>query len=154
IRFWYAEPRNSTRAADDTLNPYVLGPLMRYMNFVDASLNCPTNNRRANIRPLSNLNDPQWQSGQNKAQKVLWEKFLGERTLNFDYTMITGLSGAPMYATHRVAWNPDFLKNNGGQVGRPTTFQGIGAANFVGFRGVPVYMEEDSEWWNAQSPDG
>jgi len=40
-----------------------------------------------------NANDPYWQTGQNALQLVLWNSFLSERSLNFDYTMIPGAAG-------------------------------------------------------------
>ncbi|MBY0307754.1 MAG: type II secretion system GspH family protein [Phycisphaerales bacterium] len=149
-RFWYAQP-TSPRLPSSASNPLVLGPAFAYLSVVDRVFECPTNKRRVPTRFSQNPADPIWNTPAGQAQAVLWQNFLGERALNFDYTMLTGANGARLGTQTEAAWDTA-CANRSASTARvasltsPTTLQ-----RFVG---VPVYLEEDSVWYNSQDPDG
>lgn len=150
FRFWYAVPRNQTQASSPT-NPVVLGPAMQYMNLSDGPFACPTNKRQTATKFQTNPNDPFWQTPQNLMQKILFDQFLTERALNFDYTMATGMSGAPLNSQAIASWDRSCQNMSGQQ----TRYAPVGSApTLTRFTALPVFFEEDTQWWNSQSPDG
>ncbi|MCU0688963.1 MAG: type II secretion system GspH family protein [Phycisphaerales bacterium] len=151
FRFWYAQPRNP-RLAVSASNPAVLGPAFEYLSIVDRVFECPTNKRRARTTFTSNPNDPYWNTPQGILQRGLWEQFLGERSLNFDYTMGTGTSGAKIGTYLEAAWDSG-CRTRSGTAARATVLNAA-PSTFVRLSGVPIYFEEDTRWWNAESPDG
>jgi prepilin-type N-terminal cleavage/methylation domain-containing protein len=151
LRFWYAQPRNQRQNAAPPTNPVVLGPAFTYLSNVDRVFECPTNKRRARTTFTMSPTDPHWQNPQNQMQVVLLNEFLSTRSLNFDYTMATGVSGAKMGTFVQAGWNrpnPAWTAQTGrpASLTNPTTMRPL--------KGVPIYIEEDGLWWNAQSPDG
>lgn len=148
-RFWYAMPQNQTRTPDPTTNPVVLGPAMQYVNLSDQPFSCPTNKRRTATKFATDPNDPFWNTPQNRMQKILFEQFLEDRALNFDYTMAPGMSGAPMTTQAMAAWDSRCRTMNAQQP-RPTP----SVTTLNKMPSVPIFFEEDVEWWNSRSPDG
>ncbi len=147
FRFWYAGPRNPTRPSDAS-NPIVLGAAFDYLNLQDRIFECPSNKRRTPVG-LGGRGDPYWSTPQGQVQQVLWDQFLGERSMNFDYTMGTGASGAPLSTSTRVMWDANCIRLPAQAERPPTQFAALRA-----FRGIPVFFEEDTTWYNARSPDG
>ncbi|MBX3358229.1 MAG: type II secretion system protein [Phycisphaeraceae bacterium] len=152
FRFWYAQPTAPNFPLSAT-NPARLGPAFEYLSIVDRVFECPTTKRRAQTTFTANPNDPYWQTPQNSLQIILWQEFLSERSLNFDYTMVTGAAGAQLGSVVSAAWDTR-CRTRSGTAGRPTTIQQNQAQTLKRFRGIPVYMEEDIDWHNRASPDG
>jgi prepilin-type N-terminal cleavage/methylation domain-containing protein len=149
-RFWYAQPTNP-RIASSTSNPLVLGPAFSYLSVVDRVFECPTNKRHMPTRFVRNASDPIWSSPAGQAQSILWDNFLGDRALNFDYTMLTGANGARLGTQTEAAWDTACRTRSASATRQlsltaPTTLER--------FIGIPVYFEEDSVWYNSQDPDG
>jgi prepilin-type N-terminal cleavage/methylation domain-containing protein len=150
FRFWYAQPQNA-RQAMSAANPAVLGPAFEYLSIVDRVFECPTAKRKSGTQFIPAANDPYWQTPQNSLQLVIFNQFLSERSLNFDYTMVTGASGARVdntntlvgFDTRAAGWSATTPRS-----GPPP------ATSIKLLKGIPVYIEEDTEWWNARSPDG
>ncbi|MGQ0629035.1 MAG: type II secretion system protein [Phycisphaerales bacterium] len=150
-RFWYAQPTNPRLAVSAT-NPMKLGPGFEYLQNADRVWECPTNQRRTPTRITSSASDPQWNTAEGQAQLVLWSQFLSDRALNFDYTMLTGASGARIDSQTRVFYSTQ-CRTMTGQAARPATIA-INSPTMKIMRGVPIYMEEDVYFYNAQYPDG
>ena len=150
-RFWYAQPRNPLLPLS-TGNPAVVGPAFEYLTLADGIFGCPTNMRRTPTRFVSDRDDPFWHRPENQLQLVLWDEFLSERALNFDYTMITGSSGVRVSTTTMVGWDQR-CRTRTGTAARPTVLPAnTTEVNF--FRSPPVYIEEDSDFYNANTHDG
>ncbi len=149
-RFWYAQPTNPTLIASNA-NPVQLGPAFNYLSLVDRIFECPTTKRKAKTTFTASPTDPYWQTPQNSLQLVLWNEFLGERSLNFDYTMATGSSGTRLSTPNFAAWDQN-CRFRSGQAARATQLNN--AASLKRMQGIPIYAEEDVQWWNSQSPDG
>jgi hypothetical protein len=150
-RFWYAQPANPRQIASGT-NPVEIGQAFQYLSNVDKVWECPTNKRRVPTGFDANPNDPYWQQPQNSLQLVLWRDFLSGRGLNFDYTMVTGASGAPLGSDVLVAYDARCATRNAG-AGRPVSIA-RNDPNLRYLRSLPVYIEEDTDYFNAGSPDG
>lgn len=150
-RFWYAMPRNQKLAASPT-NPVVIGPAFEYLSNADKVWECPTNKRRTRARFQANPNDPFWQQPQNAMQLVLWNNLLSERALNFDYTMVTSMGGAPLAASVFAAYDTN-CRTRAPQTGRAAQLP-VTTTTLKVMHSVPVFVEEDPYWWNEQSPDG
>lgn len=150
-RFWYAQPRNPRQIASPT-NPMEIGQAFQYLSNVDRIWECPTNRRRVPAGFDADPNSPFWQDPQNAVQLVLWREFLSSRALNFDYTMVTGVSGAPVAGDALVAWDQRCTSRQY-RAARPTQVA-RNDPNLRIFRSPPVYMEEDVDYHNAQYPDG
>jgi prepilin-type N-terminal cleavage/methylation domain-containing protein len=150
-RFWYAQPANPRFPASPS-NPVEIGPGFQSLSNVDRVWECPTNRRRTATAFLHDPNDPFWQTPQNSLQLVLWSEFLADRALNFDYTMITGASGAPLWLTAIVAWDTrcaNRFPNNGRASALPRN-----SPDLKPFRSPPIYMEESTQAYNGIYPDG
>jgi len=150
FRFWYAQPQNPNMAAS-AANPVQLGPAFQYLSIVDRVFECPTAKRKARTTFTASPTDPYWQTPQNSLQLVLWNQFLGERSLNFDYTMATGASGTRVSTQTFAAWDKDCRTRPGTQNRQPSR---INPTSFERLPGIPIYAEEDTQWWNSASPDG
>jgi hypothetical protein len=150
FRAWYVQPTNPRLAANPTTNPMQIGWGFQYLSNADKVWECPTNKRRTPTRMSVNPNDPFWQTETNRQQLLLLNEFLSDRGLNFDYTMITGASGASVDLPRRVAYDTrcQTRRANQPRTGVPP------AADLRFLRGNPVYMEEDSRYYNADTPDG
>lgn len=152
LRFWYGQPTNPTipNTGRTGANPIIIGPIYEYLTYTDRAFECPTNKRRTPARAEIPGTDPMWNTPQNQLQIALFNDFLTPRALNFDYTMVTGASGSRVDSPTQVAW--DFVRcrtgNAQGTVGSPLI------QNLKYLRSLPVFMEEDVEWWNSRSPDG
>ena len=147
-RFWYAQPQDPRQVLSGT-NPAVAGPALGYLSDVDRIFECPTNKRKAVTTDVANLSDPFWSTPAGQVQRVLFNLFLTSRSLNFDYTMLPGASGARLDSSVRVAWDT-----------RCATMRAIDArttppaASLRALRSLPIFVEEDSIWYNASGPDG
>lgn len=150
-RFWYVGPRDGRQAASPA-NPLVIGPGFQYLSNVDKVWECPTNKRRTPTRFQADPNDPFWNQPVNAMQRILWEEFLSGRALNFDYTMIPGSSGAPLYTQSMTAWD-SYCSRRVGTEARPLSLPADWAPLRM-FRSPPVYVEEDVQINNAGVPDG
>ncbi|MFT3684693.1 MAG: prepilin-type N-terminal cleavage/methylation domain-containing protein [Phycisphaerales bacterium] len=150
-RFWYAQPTNP-RLAHGTSNPLVLGPAFNYLSIVDRVFECPTNKRHVPTRFTRNASDPIWSTPAGQMQSILWDDFLSERALNFDYTMLTGSNGARLATQTEAAWDTACATRRA-STDRTTSFTTT-PTTFQRFIGIPVYLEEDSEWYNSRDPDG
>lgn len=149
-RFWYAQPTDPRLVASPT-NPVVLGPAFTYLSLTDRVFECPATKRRARTTFTANPNDPYWQTPQNSLQIVLWNSFLGQRSLNFDYTMVAGASGSRVSAEVFAAWDRNCRTRTPQQARSPSL---TGATSLKRMQGVPVFVEEDTVFNNASSPDG
>jgi prepilin-type N-terminal cleavage/methylation domain-containing protein len=148
FRFWYAQPENPLVAMSGS-NPARIGPAFDYLSNVDRIFACPSNQRKTPTKFVTDASDPQWSSPAAQLQIVLLNEFLTPRALNFDYTMVTGSSGARVDTTTRAAWDYGCrLLPTQAARGQPA------ASNIREFKSIPVFMEEDTQWWNGQSPDG
>lgn len=149
LRFWYAQPENPNIAMSGS-NPARVGPAFEYLSNVDRVFACPTNQRKTPAKFVTDPTDPQWNSSPAmQLQIVLLNEFLTPRALNFDYTMVTGASGVRVDTNTRAAWDYGCrLTSTQAARGQPAN------SNIREFKAVPVFMEEDVTWWNAQSPDG
>lgn len=149
FRFWHSGPTNPLQPISAS-NPAAVGPAFEYLSRVDRAFECPTNKRKSPVRISFSPTDPVWNDPQNRSQIALFNDFLGTRGYNFDYTMLTGASGARLDAQTLVGWE-NRVANRSGQQGRPTNPP---IANITLFRSLPVFWEEDTRWWNGESPDG
>jgi len=149
-RFWYVQPTNP-RLPSSAANPLALGPAFNYLSLVDRVFECPTNKRRMPARFAYNPSDPIWSTAAGQAQQLLWQTFLGERALNFDYTMLTGANGAKIGSQTEAAWDTSCSTR---AASAPRTNSPAPTAPLQRFIGLPVYLEEDSEWYNSRDPDG
>jgi prepilin-type N-terminal cleavage/methylation domain-containing protein len=147
-RFWHSQPTNPTIPISGA-NPGTPGPAFQYLTNVDNIFSCPTNLRRTPARIDSNSNDPQWNTPAMQSQRALFNEFLTPRGINFDYTMFSGAGGCRVDTDVQAAWDTS-CRTRTAQAGRPTPVQ----ANLKYMKGVPIFAEEDSEWWNSRSPDG
>ena len=150
-RFWYAQPTNPRQVAGPS-NPVEIGQAFQYLTNVDRVWECPTNKRRVRTGFNADPNSAYWQQPQNAMQLVLWHEFLDGRGLNFDYTMVTGASGAPVGSDTLVAYDKRCSQRTTG-AGRATQIA-RSDTNLQILRAAPVYIEEDVEYWNEPSPDG
>jgi prepilin-type N-terminal cleavage/methylation domain-containing protein len=151
FRFWYAQPQNPTLPSSPA-NPVIIGPAFEYMTLADNIFACPTNQRRTPTRFASNRNDPIWQTPQNSLQLVLWDAFLSERAINFDYTMLTGASGAPVSMQTLFGYDQR-CRTRAGNAARPPVLP-ANTTDIKFWRSAPVYFEEDIDVNNAAVPDG
>ncbi len=149
IRFWYAQPENPTQAISSA-NPGKIGPGFAYMQNVDKIFECPTNKRKTPTKISSGPTDPQWNTPEGQLQIVLFNEFLSPRAINFDYTMVTGASGARISGNYFVAWDQR-CRNRTAQASR-TGMPPQSELKYI--RSLPVFIEEDTTWWNGPSPDG
>lgn len=151
LRFWYAQPRNQRLDWSPLSNPVVLGPAFTYLSNVDRVFECASNKRKARTKVTIDPNDPFWQTDVGQMQTVLLREFLSQRALNFDYTMVTGVSGAKMGTFVQAGWN----RPNAGWTGQTRRDLSVtNPTNMQPLKGVPVFIEEDIDWWNAKGPDG
>lgn len=151
FRFWYAQPTNPLLATTNMTgnNPTMVGPALQYLTNTDRIFACPTNKRKAAANIKGDPNDPYWQAQDRILQVALFNEFLTPRQINFDYTMVTGASGARVDSDVLVGWDTRSRQ----MTGETMRTQPPGNA-IQRFRAVPVYVEEDSEWWNGRGPDG
>ena len=150
IRFWYVQARYTKVASNPTTNPYVPGPAFGYLNDVDKIFECPTNQRRTPTRATIDLNNAYWSTPAGQAQRTLFNEFLSERALNFDYTMVTGASGVRTDSPTQFAWDKACVTYTA-QATRPNQPLNTNMANL---KACPAFMEEDSDYYNAGGPDG
>lgn len=151
FRFWYAQPANPKQPVSAT-NPVEIGQAFQYLVSADKIWECPTNKRRVQTGFDANPNDPYWQTPQNSLQLVLWREFLSGRGLNFDYTMLTGASGAPVGGDTLVGYDTR-CSARAMTAARPASVARTDP-NIKILRSAPVYVEEDIDYWNGSTPDG
>lgn len=155
-RFWYAQPTNPLlppSAATGT-NPVIAGPAFAYLSDVDKIFECPTNARKTPTRDIPNFSDAFWSSEAGVLQRELFGLFLSTRALNFDYTMVTGISGATVDNGTLVAWDTRCKQWQGGQEGARILSLVNNTPSLKALRGSFAFAEEDSYWHNSPSPDG
>lgn len=138
FRFWYGGSPDGTHSASAN-NPLGPGPAFIYLSMVDKIFECPTNKRQTQAAIGGSSSDPAIM-----AQQALWTQFLSDRKMNFDYTMTTGASGARLSTTTFAGWNKTLSHSQTLTTGN----------NVQRFRNIPIYMEEDVDWYNRVSPDG
>ncbi|CAN5845038.1 hypothetical protein BH11PLA1_BH11PLA1_14190 [soil metagenome] len=149
-RLWYASPKNQNYAAS-AANPVELGPVFKYLTFTDGVLSCPSTRRKSNVKEISGPNAPEWQTPLLQLQRVIWESFLSDRAINFDYTMASGMSGAPLSTNVLVGWDSRCSQMSAQQ----NRFAPVTNAPYLTlWASPPVFFEEDTEWWNGKGPDG
>ncbi len=148
-RFWHSGPANPTQPLS-AANPAVVGPAWPYLINTDTIFACPTNKRR-NQASLDNTgNEANWNSPGLQTQKALFNEFLSKRSFNFDYTMATGASGARVDNDRLVAWDKS-CRIRQSTAARPTQ---PNPNDLVNMRTIPAFFEEDTLWWNGNTPDG
>ena len=153
-RFWFAQPQNARRAATGTTgtNPWVPGPLFKYLGDVDKIFECPTNKRR-NASGLSSTPVDQ------QVEQMLRDIFKTERQVMFDFTAMSGANGAMQDAGTAIAYRTACrnLRANQTDFGsRPRVLSGLtaGPGTLMRMPGIPVFAEEDGVWWNTSVTDG
>jgi prepilin-type N-terminal cleavage/methylation domain-containing protein len=147
-RFWYAQPTNPKQTLSGT-NPAVAGPALGYLGDVDRIFECPTNKRRTPVNDVAVMSDPFWSTPAGQLQQALFNLFLSQRALNFDYTMLTGATGARVDCPVEVAWDTRCQTWSANTNRTQPTL-----ATLKPMRALPVFVEEDSIWYNANNPDG
>lgn len=147
-RFWYAQPREPTLPLSAS-NPAVAGPAFTYLTDVDQIFGCPTNKRKTPLRELPNFGEGFWTTPAGRLQRELFNLFLTPRAINFDYTMVTGSSGARPESETLVGWDSR-CKMMRAQAGRTPP----NSTTIRYFRALPVFAEEDTLWYNGGGPDG
>jgi prepilin-type N-terminal cleavage/methylation domain-containing protein len=148
FRFWHVQPTNPTQPASGA-NPARPGPAFTYLSNVDKIFECPTNKRRTATKVFADASDAVW-TGPNALQLSLFNEFLSTRFLNFDYTMVTGVSGASIDTPTRIGWDTRCV----GWAGSATRLGNPPDSAIRALRSAPVFIEEDTVWWNGRSPDG
>ena len=114
------------------------GMVFRYLDNAHKVFECPTNKRRAKF---------------NRSERSAGEMnnaFAGIITgpLDFDYSMSTFSHGANVSSNTRAA----YMKPAAGDYARTlTTTQ---ARSLTAMRGVPLFIEENTYWYNEQYQDG
>jgi prepilin-type N-terminal cleavage/methylation domain-containing protein len=151
LRFWYSQPTNPTQLLS-AANPAMIGNAFQYMDNVDRIFSCPTNKRKSPTNVQGNPSDPFWQTPGMQLQIVLFQEFLTPRQINFDYTMVTGASGARVDGAYTIGWDTRCTTYTAQQA-RPTPPPN-NATTIKYMRSPPAFMEEDSQWWNGPGPDG
>lgn len=147
-RFWYAQPQNPLQTLTGA-NPAVAGPALGYLGDVDKVFECPSNKRRTPGTDVASMSDPFWSTPSGLLQQELFKLFLSPRALNFDYTMLTGATGARVDSPVQVMWDTRCQNMTGGQTRTQPTL-----ATLKPLRALPAFIEEDSIWFNANNPDG
>jgi prepilin-type N-terminal cleavage/methylation domain-containing protein/prepilin-type processing-associated H-X9-DG protein len=107
----------------------VPGFLYKYVENAHVVGECSTNKRRA-----LNAN----------ARVNMWGSTTG---VDFDYTMLDELEGAKLGLSAQIAYLPP----NSTQVAQPTAAQ---ALTMTPMRGLPIFVEESTPWYNAIYLDG
>jgi prepilin-type N-terminal cleavage/methylation domain-containing protein len=154
VRFWYVQAVDPFLAATVPTgpNPYRPGPAFEYLSDVDKIFECPTNQRKVPANTSGfDLTNSYWSSPSGQAQLSGLQEFLSTRSLNFDYTMVTGVGGGRSDSDIQICWDKacsTYTAEQGRPGGGPTV------ANTKYLRSCPAFMEEDTEWWNSRSPDG
>jgi prepilin-type N-terminal cleavage/methylation domain-containing protein len=147
-RFWYVQPANPKQGLSAT-NPAVAGPALAYLSDVDLIFECPTNKRKTPTKDVANLSDPFWSSPMGQIQAQLFNMYLSPRAMNFDYTMVGGATGARVDSSVQVYWDTRCMQLTGNT---PRSTPSL--ATLKPMRGLPVYVEEDTDCWNTAYPDG
>jgi prepilin-type N-terminal cleavage/methylation domain-containing protein len=137
-RYWYAQPTDPTLQLSVN-NPAIVGPALQYLSHVDNIFSCPTNKRRSPAQV--GFADPRY-----AVQQVLFNEFLTQRNLNFDYTMAVGSGGARTDTT-TIAACPR-------QAGGGWDTVAPNAGNIWYMPSVPIFAEEDTLFSNTPWPDG
>jgi len=107
------------------------GLLYGYVSNVDHIGECPSNKRKAAIGG----------TGQNI--------FRTGTDLDFDYTMVAQIAGASLGLQIQVAYlPPDQTRPTRIDIGSPTE------QTLTPMRGLPIFVEENSWWWNSTIVDG
>ena len=149
FRFWHSGPTNPTLPISSS-NPATLGPIWEYVTKTDNIFASPSNKRR-NIADLNSTGtEAEWNTPDRQSQKALFNQFLTARSFNFDYTMVTGASGARI-DTPRIFAMDRGCRTLTGTANRPTQ---PSPANIQILRSLPVFFEEDTMFHNSPSPDG
>ena len=153
-RFWFAQPQNAKRAATGTTgsNPWVPGPLFKYLGDVDKIFECATNKRRNASGQTSTPVNAQ-------VEQMLRAIFKTERQVMFDFTAMSGASGASQDAGTAMTYRTACRNLSARQIdfgSRPRMLQGAaaGTTQLVRMSGIPIFAEEDAVWWNTAVTDG
>jgi prepilin-type N-terminal cleavage/methylation domain-containing protein len=138
-RYWYAQPTDPTQPLSAT-NPAIQGPAFDYLTHTDNIFSCPTNKRRTPAQV--NFNDPRYD-----VQQVLFNDFLTQRNLNFDYTMASESGGCRVDTATVAALSP---RPGGGW----NSFTSPTPTNATYMQSIPIFAEEDTQYSNFSFPDG
>lgn len=122
------------RLPDENNPGYVKhGALYQYLSNVDVSGECPTNKRQriggASTTPASRLSI--------------------SADLDFDYTFVQAVNGARLGLDTKVAYN----SRPSGAIIYPY-FPAAQVADLVVFPSIPIFVEEDTRFFNSTFPDG
>lgn len=117
---------------------YTAGPVYHYVDRVDEILECPTNKRQTtDYQDRTDLYDD------------------GSDTLiDFDYTLITGVQGARADLERTMYYIDRTDSELSGHRARPFYNDLNGKRRLTRLRVMPVFVEEHTEWYNQQYPDG
>ena len=153
-RYWYVQAQDPYSAPTNSAgtNPVIAGPAFGYLSDVDKIFECPTNQRKTPTRDIWNPADSFWSTPGGQLQRQLFSEFLSPRALNFDYCMVTGASGARVDSDVQFCW--DVANTNLGTRDNRNQPGAGGRQNIRYLRSCPVFMEEDTQWYNADTPDG
>ncbi len=112
-------------------NVYEAGTLYKFLNNAHDVMACPENRRR----------------GVNADSSADSDSLFGSK-LNFDYTMPWCVQGARMGLEIRTAYIKD------SKVARPLLLTTDRVPNLVSMKGLPIFVEESTVWYNASVRDG
>jgi prepilin-type N-terminal cleavage/methylation domain-containing protein/prepilin-type processing-associated H-X9-DG protein len=112
-------------------NLYEAGTLYKFMDNAHDVMACPENKRR----------------GINADGSADADSLFGSK-LNFDYTMPWCVQGARLGLEIRTAYIKD------GKGARPISLPADRAPSLVMMRGLPIFVEESTVWYNASVRDG
>ncbi|MCC6228929.1 MAG: prepilin-type N-terminal cleavage/methylation domain-containing protein [Phycisphaerales bacterium] len=112
-------------------NIYEAGTLYKFLNNAHSVMGCPENRRR----------------GVNADTTADSDSLFGSK-LNFDYTMPWCVQGARVGLEIRTAYIKD------GKTARPLTLTAERVPSLVSMKGLPIFVEESTVWYNASVRDG
>jgi prepilin-type N-terminal cleavage/methylation domain-containing protein len=114
------------------------GVVFKYLDNADKVFECPKNKRRGK-------NDRSTRGVGREGPKNI---FGGTTVLDFDYCMVSFTEGAKVGITTRAAYFPP------GPGDGPRKLTPAQAKTLTSFRGVPIFVEESTYWYNEQYQDG
>lgn len=130
-------PQNGWCRIDYGSRKYEPGIVFKYLNNADKVFECPKNQRRGmDGRSLRYANE-----GPRNT-------FGGSTVLDFDYSMVTYTQGAKVGLTTRAGYLPPVAGD------APVHLATSAAKNLTAFRGVPIFVEESTYWYNEIYQDG
>jgi prepilin-type N-terminal cleavage/methylation domain-containing protein len=110
------------------------GVFFQYVQDADFVGECPKNKRRGR---------------DNRERYTGYNLFGGSSYLNFDYTMVTGTQGARLGLDIQVARIRNTMQSGGPIIQGPNPNPPL-----ENLRGLPIFVEENTYWYNDNIPDG